>query len=228
MNDTLQHIAIIMDGNARWAKAKGLPKLEGHRRGAEALRTTLEHCIKRGVKYLSVYAFSQENWGRPATEVSDLMGLLHHTITRETKTLIKHGIKLHLSGDAERIPTKTHAALMQAIADTSHGTNLTFNICFSYGSRQEIVRACNHLLAMPRTSPITEAELEEALYTATLPDPDLLIRTGGEKRISNFLLWQIAYTELYFTDILWPDFDGAALDEAITDFHQRERRYGKR
>jgi undecaprenyl diphosphate synthase len=228
MDNTLQHIAIIMDGNARWAKARGLPKLEGHRRGADALRATLEHCIKRNVRYVSVYAFSQENWGRPATEVSDLMGLLHHTITRETKTLIKHGIRLHVSGDLTRLPPKTHDALMRAIADTKEGMNLTFNICFSYGSRQEIVQACNILLNAERTHPITEAELSSALYTAALPDPDLLIRTGGEQRISNFLLWQIAYTELYFTDILWPDFDGEALDSAIADFHQRERRYGKR
>ncbi len=232
-----KHIAIIMDGNSRWAKGRGLPKIEGHRKGAEALRGLLKPCMDMGIECLSVYAFSQENWGRPADEVSDLMGLLDFYIRRETKTLIKHGIKLHVSGDLSKVKQSTRNALEGAVAQTAGGNKLILNICFSYGGRQELVNAMRIIAAqMMAKNPtietiateITEEIIASALYTAILPDPDLLIRTGGEHRISNFLLWQIAYTELYFTDILWPDFDEAALRIAINDFNSRERRYGKR
>ena len=224
-----KHIAIIMDGNARWAKANGVLKIEGHRKGAEALRELLKPCMELGIECLSVYAFSQENWGRPVDEVNDLMGLLDFYIKKETKTLIKYGIKLHISGDLEKLKPSTRHALQTAIQNTAGGTKLILNICFSYGSRQELVHACQKLIqAGLKPNEINEEMLAQQLYTATLPDPDLLIRTGGERRISNFLLWQIAYTELYFTDILWPDFNEAALQQAITDFNNRERRYGKR
>jgi undecaprenyl diphosphate synthase len=218
-----------MDGNARWAAARGLPKLEGHRQGALTLRNLLKPLIAADVKVLSVYAFSHENWHRPEQEVSDLMGLLDFYLKREVKNLIKNGIKLQTSGDLSLVPTSTRNALEQAVKNSATNDKLTLNICFSYGARQELLNAIRLIKASDIASEaINEATLEQYLYTAGLPDPDLLIRTGGDMRVSNFLLWQIAYCELYFTDILWPDFNETALHAAINDFRTRERRYGKR
>lgn len=223
------HIAIIMDGNARWAAAKNLPKIEGHRQGAAALRNLLKPTIEMGIKVLSVYAFSHENWHRPQEEVNDLMGLLDFYLKRELKNLIKNGIKLHISGDLTRLQPNIRNSLEQAIKQSNNNDKLILNICFSYGARQELVHAMQNIKASGlQPTEIDESTISKYLYTSELPDPDLLIRTGGDMRVSNFLLWQIAYTELYFTNILWPDFDESALAAAINDFKNRERRYGKR
>lgn len=227
--NTPNHIAIIMDGNARWAASRGLPKLEGHRQGALALRNLLKPLIEMDIKVLSVYAFSNENWQRPEQEVNDLMGLLDFYLKRELKTLIKNGIKLHISGDLTRLSPNMRSSIEKAISQSSNNDKLTLNICFSYGARQELMHAMQQIKASNiAPDEIDESTINQYLYTAELPDPDLLIRTGGDMRISNFLLWQIAYTELYFTNILWPDFDEAAITAAINDFKNRERRYGKR
>lgn len=225
----LQHLAVIMDGNARWAKAHNLPKIEGHRKGAEALRKILKPCIEFGIKYLSVYAFSEENWERPANEVNDLMKLLDFYIKHETKSLIKNDIKLHISGDLSKLSDSSRHAVINAIDKTKNCKNLTLNVCFSYGARQEITQAYKNMLSNNiQANEVNENIIKQYLYTKNIPDPDFLIRTAGEKRISNFLLWQIAYTELYFTDILWPDFNEKHLQIAMNEFANRERRYGKR
>jgi undecaprenyl diphosphate synthase len=228
-----RHVAIIMDGNARWARARMRPVVFGHRQGAEALRGILKPAAELGIQCLSVYAFSQENWNRPADEVSELMGLLDRYLTHEVPELIKNDIRLHISGDTTRLHAKTQHAIASALKATETGTAITLNICLNYGSRQEITRACQTIAercARGEISPdtIQEQDIVAALYTAPLPELDLLIRTGGDFRISNFLLWQSAYTELFFTDILWPDFDAAALNAACETFAARERRYGGR
>ncbi len=228
-----RHVAIIMDGNARWAKARGKSVSYGHKHGAEALRNILKPCADMGIAVLSVYAFSSENWSRPQDEVSDLMLLLDMYLRKELKTLVKNDIRLHVSGDISRLPASTVKQIEKAEATTKDNTTLTLNICLSYGARQEITEACRTLAQQcvsSQLSPdaITEETIQQQLYTAQLPDPDLLIRTGGDMRISNFLLWQCAYAELYFTDTLWPDFDAQALQQACTAYSERERRYGKR
>jgi undecaprenyl diphosphate synthase len=230
---TLKHIAIIMDGNARWAKAHRRPVGFGHKQGAEALRAILKPCVEHGIECLSVYAFSQENWSRPAEEVSELMTLLNLYLKREVPQLVEHGIRLHISGETSRLPAATQRAIEKALIATAGGEKLTLNICLSYGARQEITRACQAVAAKVARGELAVEEIDEAqiaaqLDTASLPELDLLIRTGGDYRISNFLLWQSAYTELYFTDILWPDFDAIALARACEAFSARERRYGGR
>ena len=227
------HVAIIMDGNARWAKARHRPVGFGHKQGAEALRAILKPCVDSGIRVLSVYAFSYENWLRPVEEISELMTLLNLYLKREVPILIEHGIRLHVSGDITRLPAATQKAVYTALNATASGERLILNICLSYGARQEITHACRVIAqrvadGVLNPQDITEATISAALYTAALPDPDLLIRTGGDKRISNFLLWQSAYTELVFTDTLWPDFDAAALQSACGEFATRERRYGSR
>ncbi|MDX2113289.1 MAG: isoprenyl transferase [Alphaproteobacteria bacterium] len=228
---TPTHIAIIMDGNGRWAKARHLPRSAGHKKGADSLRRTMEACRESGVKYLTVYAFSSENWKRPKEEISDLMQLLKHYLEKELPELKKNDIRLRFIGDLSRLDSDMQMRVQQAMQETENNHSFNLTVALSYGSKQELVRAMRRLaeqVAAGILSPdsITEQTIENALDTATIPDPDLLIRTGGEHRISNFLLWQSAYTEFFFTDTLWPDFDARHLNEALADFATRERRYG--
>lgn len=219
------HIAIVMDGNGRWATRRFLPRLAGHRQGVESLRRCVHACVQRGVGVLTVFAFSSENWNRPADEVSGLMDLLAKALTREVPQLARDGVQVHFVGEKSGISAQVREGLQRAEAATASNQRLVLNVCFNYGGRWDITQAAAALAA--RGEPITEASLHAAMGMAHVPDPDLLIRTGGERRISNFLLWQAAYTELYFSDRLWPDFDEAALDEAIADFAARERRFGQ-
>ncbi|MBK0393620.1 polyprenyl diphosphate synthase [Ramlibacter algicola] len=219
------HIAIVMDGNGRWATRRFLPRVAGHKKGVDALRACVRHCGERGVKVLTVFAFSSENWNRPPEEVSGLMELLAVALAREVPALKAEGVRIQFVGDRSALSEKVRAGLAQAETATAANTRLQFNICFNYGGRWDIAQAAAKLAA--RGEPITEKALDGEMALAHVPDPDLLIRTGGEKRISNFLLWQAAYSELFFSDKLWPEFDAAALDEAIADFGQRERRFGK-
>lgn len=219
------HIAIVMDGNGRWATRRFLPRVAGHKKGVDALRACVRHCGERGVRVLTVFAFSSENWNRPPDEVSGLMELLAVALSREVPQLKAEGVRIHFVGDRSALSDKVRAGLAQAEAATSSNTRLTLNVCFNYGGRWDIAQAAARLAA--RGDAITEASLDQAMALAHVSDPDLLIRTGGEQRISNFLLWQAAYAELYFTDKLWPEFDEAALDAAIADYGQRERRFGK-
>jgi undecaprenyl diphosphate synthase len=219
------HIAIVMDGNGRWATKRFLPRVAGHKKGVDALRTCVRHCGDIGVKVLTVFAFSSENWNRPPEEVSGLMELLAVALSREVPQLHAEGVRIRFIGDRSRLSDKVRNGLVQAEAHTAGNTRLVFNICFNYGGRWDIAQAAAALAA--RGEPITEQSLDRAMALAHVPDPDLLIRTGGEQRISNFLLWQAAYSELYFSDKLWPDFDTAAIDEAIADYAGRERRFGR-
>jgi undecaprenyl diphosphate synthase len=225
------HIAIIMDGNGRWAKKRHLPKIAGHRKGAEALRALLKPCHDMGVKHLTVYAFSSENWGRPADEVSDLMQLLKTYLSHEVPTLIENKVRLRIIGDKSKLSDDICSAISKAEAATALGEKLELIICLSYGARQELTCAMRALAKQVQAGTllpeaITDELIQTHLHTNALPDPDLLIRTGGEQRLSNFLLWQSAYAELYFTDVLWPDFTPQHLREAILDFAGRERRFG--
>jgi undecaprenyl diphosphate synthase len=219
------HIAIVMDGNGRWATRRFLPRLAGHKQGVESLRRCVHACAERGVAVLTVFAFSSENWNRPADEVSGLMELLAGAIAREVPQLGRDGVRLHFVGERAGLSDKVRNGLAQAEAATAHNQRLVLNVCFNYGGRWDIAQAAAALAA--RGEPITESSLHAAMGMAHVPDPDLLIRTGGEMRISNFLLWQAAYSELYFSDRLWPDFDEKALDEAIAAYGARERRFGK-
>ena len=219
------HVAIVMDGNGRWAKRRLMPRIAGHRQGVESLRRCIRACVKRGVGVLTVFAFSSENWGRPQDEVSGLMELMGKALVREVPELKEAGIRLHFVGDRQGLPERMRQSLTQAEAATADNRGMVLNVCFNYGGRWDIAQAAAQLAA--RGEPITENALDRALALAHGPDPDLLIRTGGEQRISNFLLWQCAYSELYFSDRLWPDFDEAALDEAFAAFAERERRFGK-
>lgn len=218
------HIAIVMDGNGRWATRRFLPRVAGHKKGYEALRACLRHCGERGVKVLTVFAFSSENWNRPAEEVSGLMDLLATALAKEGPALQDEGVRLHFVGEREGLSEKVRAALAQAEADTAANNRLVFNVCFNYGGRWDIAQAAAKLAQEGR--PITPETLSRAMALAHVPDPDLVIRTGGEQRISNFLLWQSAYSELFFSERLWPEFDEAALDEAIAEYGRRERRFG--
>ncbi|MEO7391773.1 MAG: polyprenyl diphosphate synthase [Ramlibacter sp.] len=222
---TPHHVAIVMDGNGRWATRRYLPRVAGHKKGTDALRACVRHCGERGVKVLTVFAFSSENWSRPPEEVSGLMELLAMALAREVPQLRAEGVQIHFVGDRAPLSDKVRAGLVQAEADTAANSRLVFNVCFNYGGRWDIAQASARLQALGE--PVTEKSLAGALALAHVPDPDLVIRTGGEQRISNFLLWQAAYAELYFTDKLWPEFDAAALDEALADYAARERRFGK-
>ena len=226
-----RHVAIIMDGNGRWAKARHLPRVAGHRRGAEALRETLKAAARMGIGALTLYAFSSENWRRPADEVTDLMGLLRHYLRRELAEIHANGIRLKLIGDWRRLEPDLVASLDEAIALTAGNRRMDFVLALNYGAQDELVRATRALaadVAAGRLDPqaIDAAAIEARLDTADLPPLDLLIRTSGEQRLSNFLLWQAAYAELVFTDILWPDFGAEPLARAIESFSARERRYG--
>ena len=218
-----RHVAIIMDGNGRWAKARGLPRVAGHRAGAEAARAVLRAAGEAGVECLTLYAFSSENWRRPAQEISDLTGLLRFYIQRELNSLHKEGIRLKILGDHTAFEADVAKLVDKAVERTAGNTRMTLAIALNYGSRAELVRAAR---AAAATGEIDEDSLERALDTHDLPPLDLLIRTSGEQRLSNFLLWQAAYAELLFVDTLWPDFDGDALRSALSDYGRRERRYG--
>ncbi len=228
---TPQHIAIIMDGNGRWATKRGLNRSEGHQAGAEPVRAVLSCCQKASVKYLTLYAFSTENWGRPQEEIQNLFALLLKYINNELDELVKTGIRLRVVGELDSLPPDTSQALKTAISATAQNEALTLTLALSYGSRAELTQAMRLLAAEvaagQRTAEsITEEEVTQKLWTTDLPEPDLLIRTGGNMRLSNFLLWQCAYTELYFTQTLWPDFGEEDFQAALAAFAQRERRYG--
>jgi undecaprenyl diphosphate synthase len=226
-----QHVAIIMDGNGRWAKSRGLPRVAGHRRGADAVRRVIRGAAELGVPVLTLFAFSTENWARPADEVSDLMGLLRHYLRHELEELGRNGAKLRVIGDRDRLAKDIVKDISDAEARTRTNTRIDVNICINYGSRDEILRATRNLARQVAAGEITAEQIDESrfereLLTAGVPDPDLLIRTSGEQRISNFLLWQCAYAELVFVDTLWPDFGKEHLERAIAEFRKRERRYG--
>jgi len=227
------HVAIIMDGNARWAKSKGLPLSLGHKIGSENVQKIAENCIEFGVKYLTIYAFSSENWNRPKDEVEYLMKLLDEYLEKETEALIKKDVRIIISGNLERLATSTKDKIAKIQNITKDNKSLVLNVAFSYGSRQEIVDATKKIaLALSKGSinldDINEELIKNNLYCLEVPDPDLLIRTAGDFRLSNFLLWQAAYSELYFTKVYWPDFDKKELILAIQEFNKRERRYGSR
>lgn len=227
----LKHIAIIMDGNSRWAEARNFPRIEGHRRGAESLRNVIKGCIDCGIAYLTVYAFSSENWNRPKQEVNDIMHLLKFYLGREVKELHKNKVRINFIGDRSKLDKDILKQMEDAEGLTKGNTKLSLNIAISYGSRQEIVDAAASMakdFASGKVRDFSEETFESYLNTSHSPDPDLLIRTGGEERLSNFLLWQSAYTELHFTPVLWPDFGTDELKESISEFEKRDRRYGKR
>jgi undecaprenyl diphosphate synthase len=224
-----RHVAIIMDGNGRWAQRRRLPRIAGHRRGAEAVRATVRACAERGIEYLTLFAFSSENWRRPAEEVALLMKLFKSALENEVEKLHANGVRLKVIGDTRRFDPKIRALIERADELTAQNKRLTLTVAANYGGRWDMLQAMTRLLR-ERSSSLDE--VDEDLITPYLamsyaPEPDLFIRTGGEQRISNFLLWQLAYTELYFTDLLWPDFDAAALDEAIASYRKRERRFGR-
>jgi len=227
------HVAIIMDGNGRWATARSLPRLAGHRAGVEAVRRTLRASMEAGVGWLTLYAFSSENWRRPAEEVSDLTGLLRHFLRNEVAELDSHGVRLRIIGDRARFDADIQAELVTAERQTAANTKLNLVIALSYGGRAEIVAAARAAAEAARAGTLDPASLDEdrfasGLSTAGIPDPDLIVRTSGEQRLSNFLLWQSAYAELVFLDVLWPDFGPAHFSEALAEFNRRERRFGAR
>ncbi|WP_439612557.1 isoprenyl transferase [Reyranella sp.] len=226
-----QHVAIIMDGNGRWAKARGLPRVAGHRRGADAVRRVVRGAGELGIPVLTLFAFSTENWTRPADEVADLMGLLRHYLRNELEELRKNGARLRVIGNRDGLAADIVRDIADAEKTTSANARIDVNICINYGARDEILRATRRMAQKVASGEITvdgidQNSFERELLTAGLPDPDLLIRTSGEQRISNFLLWQCAYSELVFVDTLWPDFGKEHLEQAIVEFRRRERRYG--
>ena len=225
MNQVPRHIAIVMDGNGRWAKKRYLPRIAGHKQGVDALSRCVKSCLERGIGVLTVFAFSSENWNRPSEEVSGLMDLLVVALTKQLPSLNANGVQLHFVGDRQRFSAKVNSALVQSELSTAGNKRLIFNICFNYGGRWDIAQAAQKLAS--RGEAITELSLDGAMALAHVPDPALLIRTGGELRLRNFLLWQAAYSELYFSDKLWPEFDEVALDNAIAAFRARERRFGQ-
>ena len=227
-----KHLAIIMDGNGRWAKQKGMLRAIGHENGTKAVRTTVESCAKLGVENLTLYAFSTENWNRPKLEVDTLMKLLVSSLKKEINTLLDNNIKLNAIGNLSLLPKKVSKELQEVINLTSKNRHMNLTLALSYGSREELVTAVKEISNKVKNNIISEESIDQSvinkhLYTHNLPDVDLLIRTSGEQRISNFLLWQIAYAELYFTPVLWPDFTEQHLSEAIIEYQKRERRFGK-
>ncbi len=226
-----RHIAIIMDGNGRWAKRRNLPRTAGHQAGVSAVRKTVEHCAERGVEVLTLFAFSSENWRRPKEEVNVLMRLFMMTLDRETKKLNNNNIRLRVIGDRSAFPDLLQRKINESEQMTQSNRRMTLVIAANYGGRWDIVQAARRLAQEAKNGSLNPDQINESLLasrlsSADLPEPDLFIRTGGEQRISNFLLWHLAYTELYFTETLWPDFDEIALDEAISEYSQRERRFG--
>lgn len=227
-----QHVAIIMDGNGRWAKAQGLKRFIGHKYGIEAVRTSITTAAELGIRYLTLYAFSTENWNRPQSEVELLMGLMIDAVQKEEADLIKNNVRIRLIGQVDRLPQKTRIKILQLQKNTEHCSGITVFLALSYSSRQEITDAVRAMAKQVKEGTmeweaITETTIEQYLYAPDIPNPDLLIRTSGEQRISNFLLWQIAYSELYFAPCNWPDFNRKEFLKAIETYAQRERRYGK-
>jgi undecaprenyl diphosphate synthase len=223
-----RHVAIIMDGNRRWARQRGVAEAEGHAAGVEAIRPVLEHAVRRGIEVLSLYAFSRENWSRSSSEVQTLFGLLEAAIRDETPELVRQGVRVRILGRMDELPEQTRRSIGEALAATEEGRGLTLNVAFNYSGRTEIVDAARQaMLDGVPPGDLDEAAITERLYTADLPEPDLLIRTGGDQRISNFLLWQAAYSELYFCETLWPDFGPDSLDAALDDYARRSRRFGR-
>jgi undecaprenyl diphosphate synthase len=222
------HVAIIMDGNRRWARAHGLAELEGHAAGVDKIRWLVEHAIRRGIAVLSLYAFSRENWARSDAEVAGLFSLLDQAIRAETPELVRQGVRVRVSGRLAEVPADIRGSITEALAATEGGTRLVLNIAFNYAGRTEIVDAVRAIVAAGTPADqVDEATVEAHLYTAGLPDPDLVIRTGGEQRLSNFLIWQSAYAEFHSCPELWPDFDAEAFDTALEEFARRGRRFGR-
>jgi len=226
-----KHVAIIMDGNGRWAEKHAFPRVRGHRKGAESVRTIVTLCRKLGIGYLTLYAFSEENWKRPPHEVNALMKLLGSFLKRELKEMKENGIRLNVIGRPEKLPATTRKVLQDTIRETSHGSKMVLTLALSYGGRQEILDAVRTLARKVKNGGMDPADISEdqfsgSLYTSGMPDPDLLIRTSGEYRISNFLLWQISYSEIYITPTLWPDFGEAELLKALSEYQKRDRRFG--
>ena len=226
-----QHVAIIMDGNGRWAKKRGLTRIVGHQKGIESVRDVVKTSRELGIKWLTLYAFSEENWKRPQYEIKALMRLLNRYLTAELKEMLDNGIRLLSIGQTEKLPPEVQRTLWQTIEKTAHNEEMNLTLALSYGGRQEIVWAVKNMLKEMKKAPlnikqITEERLSRYLYTSNIPDPDFLIRTSGEYRISNFLLWQIAYTEIFITPVLWPDFRKERYLEALLDYQKRERRFG--
>ncbi|HYD60035.1 MAG TPA: polyprenyl diphosphate synthase [Noviherbaspirillum sp.] len=223
-----RHVAIIMDGNGRWATKRFMPRVAGHKKGVEAVRAMVEACVERGIEYLTLFAFSSENWRRPADEVSLLMRLFVTALEREVSKLHVNGIRLKVVGDLSRFDAKLQELIASAERRTAGNSRLTLTICANYGGRWDIMQAVGKMVAAsPGATDFSEEQLAEHLSMAYAPEPDLFIRTGGEERVSNFLLWQLAYTEFYFTETFWPDFDASELDLAIASYQQRERRFGR-
>ena len=229
--DVPNHVAIIMDGNGRWAKQRGLPRHLGHREGMKSVRETIEGATEAGIKIMTLFAFSTENWNRPQKEVASLMSLLRRYARKELDSLKRQGVEVHVLGEAERFDDRTRDAVAMIVDGTKGGGTLRLNLMISYGGREEILRSVKILAERVAQGELTVDDLDEdvlhqTLFTANVPDPDLLIRTSGEYRISNFMLWQIAYTELHITPILWPDFNREHLFEAVLDYQRRDRRFG--
>jgi undecaprenyl diphosphate synthase len=223
-----RHVAIIMDGNGRWAKRRLLPRIAGHRRGAEAVRATVRACAERGIEYLTLFAFSSENWRRPAEEVALLMQLFKRALANEVAKLHENGVRLKVIGDLSKFDPTIRKLIDKGERLTQSNRQLTLTIAANYGGRWDILQAMNRFIKEnPQGGEVSEDSLSRYLSMSYAPEPDLFVRTGGEERISNFLLWQLAYTEFHFTETLWPDFDGAALDEAIASYRRRERRFGR-
>ena len=227
-DDLPRHVAVIMDGNRRWARARGVPDFDGHAAGLEAVRRLIQHAVRRGVPMLTLYAFSRENWARSDDEVAGLFDLLARAIADETDELAAQGVRVRLLGRLEELPETTRRSIETALDRTSEGTVLQLNVAWNYAGRTELVDAFRRIAAagIPPER-VDERTISEALYTGGLPDPDLVVRTGGEQRISNFLIWQSAYAELWFTDCLWPDFGPDTFDEALLEFARRSRRFGR-
>lgn len=227
-----QHLAIIMDGNGRWAKKRGFLRTIGHENGTKTVKRTITKCVELGIKYLTLYAFSTENWNRPKLEVDMLMELLVRSLKKELPTFIENGIALNVIGDLELLPKKAKESLKDVIEKTKGNSQMTLTLALSYGARQELIHAIKEIAIKVKNNLISEDNIDELiinehLYTHNMPDVDLLIRTSGEQRISNFMLWQIAYAELYFTEVLWPDFSEDDLYQALLSYQNRERRFGK-
>ena len=227
-----RHVAIIMDGNGRWAAGRGLPRREGHRAGMRAVREVIEGAVEAGIETLTLFAFSTENWQRPPTEISALMGLLRLYAQKEQRELKRQGVRVHVLGEVDRVDPTTRKAIDGIVAATRNGDKLRLNLMISYSGREELVRAVRNISAKVArgelvADDIDEQTLESHLFTAGLPDPDLLIRTSGEIRVSNFMLWQVAYTELHITNVLWPDFGRDDLFAAVLDYQRRDRRFGR-
>lgn len=221
-----QHIAFIMDGNGRWAKKRLMPRKVGHKEGVEAMRRVVDWCERKGIGYVTFYAFSTENWARPQEEIDALFQLIDKFAQKEMQAYIKRGFRVRILGDLTQLPTKTRELLEQIIRDCERNTGLCVNIAINYGGRQEIVQAVNRILRSGLRE-IDMQMLNDCMYTGGMPDPDVIVRTGGEKRISNFLLWQCAYSEFVYLDTYWPDVDDAVLENILTEYASRDRRYGK-